>query len=51
MAFDNSVLFLTKTIVPYEQFDLDIILNVTAAIYNLNFADLNCSTNLPQASK
>ena len=29
---------LTKTFVPYEQFDLDIILKVTAAIFNLNYA-------------
>ena len=41
---------LTKTIVPYEQFDIDIILKVTAAIYNLNLVDLNCSTNLSQTS-
>ena len=40
----------TKTFVPYEQYDLDIILNVPTAIYNLNLADLNCSTILPQAS-
>ena len=31
---------LTKTFVPYDQFDLDIILKVTAAIYILNLADL-----------
>ena len=50
-AFDNSVFFNTlKTFVPNEQFDLDIIPKVTAAIINLNLADLNCGTNLPQAS-
>ena len=36
--------------VPYEQFDLNHILKVTAAICNLDLADLNCDTNLPQAS-
>ena len=40
---------LTKTFVPYEQYDLNKILKVTAAIYNLNLADLNSSTNPPQA--
>ena len=36
----------TKTFVPYEQFDLAIILMLTA----LNLADLNSGTNPPQAS-
>jgi len=40
-----------KTFVLYAQFDLDIILKVTAAIYDLNVAHLNCHTNLPQVSK
>ena len=40
----------TKTFVPYVQFDLDIILKVTEAIFDLNLADLNCRTNLPQTS-
>ena len=41
----------TKTFihVPYKQFDLDIILKVTAAIDDLNLEDLNCGTNLPKA--
>ena len=39
---------LTKTFVPYEQFHLDIILKVTAAICNLTLADLKCGTNLLQ---
>ena len=42
------MILLTMTYVPYEQFDLDIILKVTAAIYNLNLADLHCGTNIPQ---
>ena len=51
MDFIEQILIvLTKTFVPYEQFDLDI-LNVTAAIYDVNLTDLNCRTNLPQASK
>ena len=41
---------LTKTFVPYEQFDLDNILKVTAASHILNLADLNSGTNHPQAS-
>ena len=41
---------LTKTFGQYEQFDHDIILKVTAAIYNLYLTDLNCSTCLTQAS-
>ena len=44
------MIVLTKTFVPYEHFDLDIILKVMAAICYLNLADLNCRTNLPQAS-
>ena len=44
------MIVLTKTFVLYVKFDLDIILMVTAAIFYLNFADLNCRTNLPQAS-
>ena len=44
------MIVLTKTFVPYEQFDLDIILKVTAAIFDMNLADLNCCTYLPQAS-
>ena len=55
MAFDNKIFsihqmfVLTNTFVPYGQFDLDIILKVTAAIYILNLADLNGGTYLPQA--
>ena len=41
---------LTKTFVPHEQFDLDIILKVTTAICILNLAHLNSSTNPSQAS-
>ena len=54
MAFDNSALFNRpndcpyQPFVPYDQFDLDILLKVTAAIYNLNLGDFNCDTNLPQ---
>ena len=40
---DNNILFsicqiivLTKTFIHHEQFDLDIILKVTAALFNLN---------------
>ena len=40
---------LAKTIIPYEQFGLDIIIKVTANIYILNFGDLNSGTNPPQA--
>ena len=40
----------TKTFVPYEQFDLDIFLKVTAAVYILNLADLISGTNPPKAS-
>ena len=36
----------TKTFVPYKQFHHDIIRNFTAAIFDLNLADLNCHTNL-----
>ena len=45
-----QMIVLTKTFIPYEQFDLDIILKVTAAIFNMDFADLNWGTNFPQAS-
>ena len=41
---------LTKIFVPCEQFDLYIIPKVTAAIYILNLADLNTSTDSPEAS-
>ena len=41
---------LSKTFIPYEQFDLDFILKVTAAIYILTLADSNGSTKLLQAS-
>ena len=34
----------TKTFIPFEQFDIDIILKVMAAILNLDLADLNCGT-------
>ena len=44
------MIVLTMTFVPYEQFDLYIILKVTAALYILNLADLIGGTNLPQAS-
>ena len=40
----------TKTFIPYGQFDLDIILKVTAAIIILNLAHMNGSTNPWQAS-
>ena len=40
-------MIVTKTFVTYEQFDFDIILTVTAAIYILYLADLNCGTYLP----
>ena len=39
---------LTKTL-PYEQFELDISLKVMAAIFNMDLADLNGGTHLPQA--
>ena len=41
---------LSKTFVPYDQFDLDIILKVTAAIFYLNLADLNYHTYQAQSS-
>ena len=44
------MIVLTKTFVPYQQFDLNTILNVTAAIDNLNLVDSNCGIYLPQAS-
>ena len=44
------MIVLTKDFVPYAQFDLDIILKVTAAIFDLNLADLYCCTNLPKTS-
>ena len=37
------MIVLSKTYIPYEQFDLDIILKVIAAFYILNLADLNGS--------
>ena len=43
------MIVLTKTFVPYQQFDLNTILNVTAAIDNLNLVDSNCGIYLPQA--
>ena len=46
----GQLIVLTKTFVPYEQFDHDIILKVKAAINNLNLADLNCGTNRLEAS-
>ena len=42
------MIILAKTFIPYEQFDLDIILRVIAA--RLNVADLNYCTNLPEES-
>ena len=36
------MIVLTKTFIPYEQFDLDSILKVTAAIDDLNLADMSC---------
>ena len=45
-----QIFVLTMTFVPYEQFDLDIILKVTTAIYILNLADLNGGTNPAQVS-
>ena len=44
------MIVLTNTFVPYEQFDLEPILKVTAATYCLSLADLNCGTKLPKAS-
>ena len=44
------MIVLSKTFISYEQFDLDIILKVIAAIYILNMADLNGSKNPPQTS-
>ena len=44
------MIVLTKTLVQYDQFDFDIILKVTAAIFYLNLADLNYHTNWAQAS-
>ena len=55
MAIDNSVPFnrlnsvLTKTFVPSEQFDLDI-LKVTSAIYYLRMANLSGTKILQKAS-
>ena len=44
------MIVLTKSFVPFEQSDRDIILKVTTAICYLKLADLNSRTNLPQAS-
>ena len=44
------MIVLTRNFIPHEQFGHGIILNVMAAIYNLNLADLNRGTNLLQAS-
>ena len=44
-----QMIVLTKTFIPYEQFDLDIILKVTVAVDNMNLADLKCGTNLLKA--
>ena len=44
------MIVLTNSFVPYDQFDLDIILKVTAATYYRNLADLNCGTNPSKAS-
>ena len=41
---------LTKAFIPNEQFDRDLILKVTLATYYLDFASLNCGTNLPKAN-
>ena len=38
------MIVLTKTFIPNEQFDLDIILKVTAAIFYMELADLNWGT-------
>ena len=45
-----QLIVLTKTFVPFEQFDLDIILKVTTAGFNLDLADLKWGTYLFQAS-
>ena len=45
------MMLLANPFVPYEQLDLDIILKVTAAIYYLSLADLNCGTYLPPGKK
>ena len=39
-----QMILLTKTFIPYEQFDLHIILKVMAAIFNMDFAGLNWGT-------
>ena len=46
----SQTIVLSKTFIPYEQFDLAIILKVTATIYILNLADLSGGTNPLQAS-
>ena len=43
------MIVLTKTFIPYEQFDLDIIHKVTVAIDYMNLADLKRGTNLLKA--
>ena len=46
----GQMIVLTNIFVRYKQFDLDIILKVTAANYHLNVANWKCSTDLPKAS-
>ena len=46
----GQMIVLTKPFVPYDHLDLHTILKATAAIYNLNLADLNCGKSLLQAS-
>ena len=44
-----QMIVFTMPFIPYEQFDVDILPKVTAAIYIMNIADLNGGTNIPQA--
>ena len=44
------MMVLIKNFVPYVQFDLDNLFKVTEAIFDLNLANLNYHTNLPQTS-
>ena len=45
----GQIIVFPNTFVLYEKLDLDSILKVKAATYYLNWADLNCCTNLPKA--
>ena len=48
ISFSMCQMIAIKTLVPFEQFDLGLILKVTAAIFNLNLAYVTCSKYLPQ---